>query len=257
MKATLIFVIVTLSYAFLTTPNANAKTIYYGTGVELVNLIRSEDTVFTFLSKVKSMKVPDGVVVNRYDTESGDTSELIVKPMISKIKGRLVFRLDTGETIKLKLRVFKKFQNRVTDDVYEFKPISEKADSHKDISEINALEAMKTMLRSDNHESFSFREVFADIWPWKKGVKTKLIKIYSGKNFNGYVYKITNTSRTKSAKVDVTELKLGNPDQARYIQVDNDGKIAPKKSVLLRIVAAPSSYHHDLTLPVRYVKEAK
>ncbi len=256
MKVTLIFIIVSLALSLVYPPQASAKTIYYGSNVELVNLIRSEDTVFTFMSKVKSMKVPDGVIVNRYDTESGDTSELIVKPMISKVNGRLVFRLDTGDTIKLKIRVFNKYENKITDDVYEFKPLAEKAEGHKDISEINALDAMKTMLRSDNHESFSVRDVFADIWPWKKGIDTKLIKIYSGKNFNGYVYKISNSSRNQSVKIDVTELKLGNPDQARYIQIDEE-TIPPKGSTLLRVVAAPSSYHRDLTLPVRFVKEEK
>ena len=94
-----------------------------------------------------------------------------------------------------------------------------------------------------------------------EGVDAMLLRVYAGKDFNGYVFKLTNKASKSKYQVDIRRLKIGEPNLALMSQVDRkviEPESTGKNVAYLTIVALPSSLSRDVVLPVAWVKkEAK
>ena len=96
------------------------------------------------------------------------------------------------------------------------------------------------------------------ISPGFKGVETKLIRIYTGNQYNGYVFELRNSTKLQTLFVNVQNLVLGDPNVAILSAVDQ-AILGPEGSghdkTYLRIVAKPSSLYNQLILPIQVIEK--
>jgi len=67
---------------------------------------------------------------------------------------------------------------------------------------------MKALIRGDTVVGYDIRQVDKDLDTGHRGVKAKLMTIYSGGQFNGYVFRLVNITRHQKYKVDIIKEKL-------------------------------------------------
>ncbi len=94
--------------------------------------------------------------------------------------------------------------------------------------------------------------------PIFKGVSTKLLKIYTGNKFNGYIFELTRTSWGKKVLLDISNLSMGEPNLALLSNLDSavlDGSSQEGQKTLLRIVAKPTAVYSQLLLPTELVEK--
>lgn len=235
-----------------------AREIIYGDSTEQLTIVHGEETILRFPSFVKTVSNVSDFQISPVDKTDPDYTLLAIKPIFRKSKGKILFVLDDGSLIKVLVRTIKKGLPSKTDSFYEF--ISKKSVIKKDqnITSISELELMKAMIRDDNVTGYKLRSLVRTIWTIDKGLKAKLIKLYTGKNFNGYVFRLENTLSKKTLKINPERIYLGRPNQAILSQID-DIKLYPKKIgkavTYLRIVAKPTTIYSDIKLPFESVLE--
>ena len=112
------------------------------------------------------------------------------------------------------------------------------------------LELMKAMVRWDRVVGYKVRNLQRTVNTGVKDLSAKLVRIYTGPKYNGYVFKIRNRSK-KSYAIDLKSLTLGTPNVALLSQVDKS-VIQPKKenATMLRIIAKPTSVYYNISLPI-------
>ena len=86
-------------------------------------------------------------------------------------------------------------------------------------SDVSDLELMKSMIRWDNVVGYKVRNLIRTVNTGVDGLSAKLVRVYTGPKYNGYVFKIRNESRKEYA-IDVKSLTLGVPNVALLSQVD-------------------------------------
>lgn len=239
---------------------SQAREIIFGDELETIIVGFGEKTILRFPSLVKTVSNISDFEIFPVDETDPDYSLLSIKPLFRKSKGKVLFVLDDGTVIRVLAKTVKNNMPSKIDSFYEFiskKNIVRKAQNLTSVSE---LELMKAMIRDDDVAGYKKRDLVRTIWKVKKGLKAKLIRVYTGKNLNGYVFRLENTLRRKSLKVSIDQINLGNPNLAIMGQVD-DEIIYPKKIgkavTYLRIVAKPTSVYTDIVLPYESFKEVK
>jgi len=169
--------------------------------------------------------------------------------------------LDNGETIKLKLKSIAKNLPETVDSIYDFKSNKQLIDKKSPESvKVTELELMKAMIRGDQVIGYKLRKLVRTMWSFKKGLDVKLLKIYTGNHFNGYVFGIKNKTY-KTIKFDLKTLQMGSPNLAVLSQIDNNGDLLSKSKkkdwTYLRVVAKPSSVFRDMKLPTGKITKGR
>ena len=180
---------------------------------------------------------------------------LSIKPRFTSGTSAVTFILSDGTLIKTKLVVVSGAIPEKTDSVYDFKSkdglVSQTGADHAG-SGLSELELMKAMLRGDEVTGYEVRNLIRTITPGFKGVTTKLVRIYTGNQFNGYIFELINMTRDQKLFVNVQNLALGDPNMAVISSVDH-AVIEPKEVTYLRIIAKPASAYQQLVLPIETV----
>ncbi len=232
-----------------------ARTIYYGSEVENVTVEFGGDTIFRFNGPVKTITRAPKFQIEPSDEKNPDYAVLSVTPRFSKGSGNLTFILANGAVVNTKIRILSKGIPEKTDSFYDFLPkedlIEKAANSGPDISD---LELMKGMIRWDQIVGVKVKSLVRTVNTGMSGISANLLRVYTTGKYNGYVFKIRNTSRSKIMKIDVRSLYLGTPNQAILSQVDKEA-LSPKSATFLRIVAKPSSVYYNINLPIGTVSK--
>ena len=239
--------------------SAMAKEIYYGKTPEPLFLIHKEEAILKFPELVKTISKTHDFEIAPLDLNNPDYSTLSIRPIFRKSKGDVTFIFDNGESLKLKIKTVSKEIPNKTDQVYVFKSKEELINPKKSKVNISALDLMKAMLRRDSVVGYKTKAHADKYLKIGDDLVCKLLKTYEGDRYTGYIFKISNKSKTSSAQIDLTQIKLGTPNTAILGQIDK--RLIPKRShadsyTYLRIVTKVNSFHKDLLLPFDYVEEA-
>ena len=87
-------------------------------------------------------------------------------------------------------------------------------------------------------------------------MSTRLIRIYTGNQFNGYIFELTNITKHQKLFINVQNLAIGDPNVAILSAVDQavvEPGSTERSKTYLRIVAKPSSIYNQLILPIQTV----
>ncbi|MGK5086904.1 hypothetical protein WDW86_05050 [Bdellovibrionota bacterium FG-2] len=235
---------------------AIAKTIYYGSETEVVSLVAGGPTLFRFPSEVKTISQSKRFTIAPATHDQPNYALLSVQPRVGSGGSSVVtFILSDGTIIKVKLVVVSAAIPEKTDSVYEFKSkesLLPQSGAGSPGSGVSELELMKAMLRGDEVAGYEVRNLTRTLIPGFKGVTTKLLRVYTGNQFNGYIFELHNKTRDQSLYINTQNLMLGDPNLAILSSVDQ-AVIEPKGETYLRIVAKPTSSYNQLILPVETI----
>lgn len=231
-----------------------ARTIYYGSEVETVTVAYGGPTIFRFNEEVKTISQAAKFKIAPADSKDPSYMVLSVTPRFTRGKSKVSFILANGAVVNMNIVIVSKALPEKTDSFYDFEPKERLIDNSnnqkgKNISE---LELMKAMIRWDSVVGYKARSLVRTVKTGVSGLSAKLVRIYTGPKYNGYVFKIRNNNRKKYA-IDVKSLTLGTPNVALLSQVDKKilkGSKSKENVTFLRIVAKPTSVYYNIALPV-------
>lgn len=249
MRVTLLMLLIAVS------SSAYAKVLFYGSERENVSLSPGVSTILRFDEEVKTITQASDFSIKPADPENPDYRMLAVKPLRSKASNNVTFILANDVVINARLQTVRSKLHEKTNTFYDFKakslqidPIS-KAGKGANVSEV---ELMKAMIRGDRVVGYNVRALSQKVRSGTEGIEARLLKVYSGPKYHGYIFEVTNTEEKKSYALDVKSLTLGRPNVAVLSQADQN-ILHPKdgeRSTILRIVAKPTSVYYAVTLPV-------
>ena len=242
--------------SFVAGQEAYSKTISYGTETEPISIASGKDTIFRFDEEVKTISQVKDLFIGPADAQDPNYRTLVVRPKLTNGTSVVTFILADESVMHAKIIVVAADMPEKTDTFYDFKPketsIDPKTDGAKGAA-VSEIDLMKGMIRSENVLGYGVRSLVRTVNSGIPEVTTKLVKVYTGPKYNGYVFQITNQSRTKAFSIDLKSLTLGSPNVALLSQVDGkqlNPNPGPGHETYLRIVAKASSVYYSVTLPV-------
>ncbi len=239
---------------------AEARTIFYGSETETITLVYGGSTLFRFPAEVKTISQARRFDIQPADGEQPNYTLLSVTPRFSTGKTPVAFILSDGTVIKTNLVVVSAAIPEKTDSIYDFKSKDSlvSADSGSTGSGLSEMELMKALIRGDSVSGYDVRNLIRTITPGIKGVEMKLVRIYTGNQFNGYIVEVTNVTKNQKLLLNVQNLVLGDPNVAILSTADNPVLEAPPAEghkTYLRIVAKPTSVYNQIILPVEVIEK--
>jgi len=231
-----------------------AKTIYYGSETEAVTLSYGGETIFRFNEPVKTISRASNFSIETADKTNPDYAVLSVTPRFTKGESKVTFLLANGAVVSTNIETVSNAIPEKTDSFYDFVPKSSLIEKEANVtSDITDIELLKSMVRREEVLGIEQRPIEREVHSGVADLKSKLVRLYTGAKFNGYVFKLTNVSKKKTYAVDLRYLTLGKPNLALLSQTDKD-KLKPNESTFFRIVAKPSSVYYNLNIPFGEVK---
>lgn len=245
--------------------SSQAKTIFFGSETETVTLVYGHETLFRFTGEVRTISQASRFEIAPANSDQPNYSLLSIRPRFSSGSSEVVFILADGTTIKTRLLTVSNAIPEKTDSIYDFKSkesLLDASDEGKVGSSLSELALMKAMIRGDQVTGYEVKNLVRTISPGFKGVETQLVRIYTGNQYNGYIFELKNVTPSQRLLVTVQNLMLGDPNVAILSMVDQpilEPKGSGHEKTYLRIVAKPSSLYNQLILPIQVVekKEAK
>lgn len=254
VKATLVtlglYVMLLLFLLTLLAGQAQAKTIYYGSAAEQVRVSHGGPTIFRFVKAVQTITNASRFQIKPANAADPSYQVLSVTPRFTNGLNEVSFFLADGQVVKTKIVVSP--NDPAADSYYDFKP-KDGGDSSEaeNAPKINEIELMKAMVRDDEVSGYKINRMSSAGRSKIAEASVELIRIYRGSPFNGYVYRVTNTSWRKNVEIDVRHIVVGEPNLAILSQSD-ESLLHPKgKGVyqtLVRVVAKNTASSNDVIL---------
>ena len=239
---------------------ATAKTIYFGSGVETLPIVYGGQTILRFEEPVKTISNAGDFIIKPVNDETPDYALLSVEPRVMAGKVDAVFILSGGDVAKLRLTVVPRHVGMKLDPIYDIKSQRSLVEARAEAAPfIGRLELMTAMIRGDQVTGCEISSPAIDLSSGSESTKVSLVKVYTGDQFKGYVYEISNLSSKKTFDLDVTKLQFGRPNQAilAYSDFDVLDKAGSGKSKSrLIVVAKPTAFFRDALLPIRVTRKA-
>ena len=263
VKITLAFLIAAIGIALSLLPTAEARIVYFGSETETITLVYGGATLLRFPMEVKTISQARHFEIGPANPDQPNYALLSIRPRFLSGSSEVVFILSDGTVIKTKLVVVSQAQPEKTDAIYDFKSKDtllsrdQESGSQGAGSNLNEMELMKAMIRGDEVSGYEVRNLIRSVSPGIKGVEIKLVRLYTGSLFNGYVFEIGNVTPKQKLFINVQNLMLGEPNVAILSAVDQP-VIEPKgkdgSKTYLRVVAKATSLYNQLMLPVEVVE---
>ena len=228
---------------------ALAKAVYYGSMPEQVRIKHGGPTIFRFPKAVQTITGAGRLTIKPANEADPSYMTLSVTPRFTNGLNEVAFFLADGSVIKTKILVSP--NDPAADSYYDFKPKDAQDSDQSDANapKISEVELLKAMVRDDDVAGYKVSRFSSDVPSKLSAASVELIRIYKGTPFNGYVYRVTNTSWRKVVEVDVRHLSVGEPNLAILAQSDED-RLYPKgkgtHQTLVRIVAKNTSSSRDV-----------
>lgn len=232
---------------------AQAKTIYYSKSevsvvvpyVDTDGDMIAEPITFVFPRDVKAVKNKSLFMIHPEDRSDPNYSRLSVIPMIKKGVQRITFSLSDGQIIKVKAKIVSNPKNWISE--YQFSPREALAKKKRNGLNISDLDVMKAIFNGEVLLNFKYSSVNRRINCGYWGLYGRLIKVYVGKETKGYVITLSNRTKNKEYKIDLSKIYFKGQDLNRSIITHSPYiRLVPKKygqsNTILRIVA-DSSVH--------------
>ncbi|MBI2603755.1 MAG: hypothetical protein HYW48_11950 [Deltaproteobacteria bacterium] len=243
---------------------ALAKMIYYGSETETLTIAYGAATLLRFDEEVKTISQASKFIIEPADQNDPNYRLLSIKARVPEGKDSVSFILANDTVVNLQVVTVPSHVPEKKDSFYDLKAKELSIDPAKDSvqgSDVSELELMKAMIRSDKIIGYEAKAIIRSVDTGVEGITAKLVKVYTGPKFNGYIFKVSNVSSSMSYAVDLKSLTLGRPNTALLSQVDTK-ILAPHgseggrdSSTFLRIVAKSSSVYYTVTLPVAPIQQ--
>lgn len=234
--------------------NLTANTIFYGSERELVSIVYGSSTILRFDEEIKTIAQASDFRITPADVENPDYRMLSIKPLKKEASNDVTFILANDAVIILKLKAVSEKGKTKPKAFYDFKPKRVKLDAiNKPLgSQVSEVELMKAMIRRDKVVGYQVKNLSQKVRTGIEGIEAYLIQVYSGPNFHGYAFRVTNTSHSKNYALDLKSLTLGRPNVAILSQSDHKILYAhgSERNTILRIITKPTSISYAITLPV-------
>ncbi len=254
-----LYVILFLVLGFLLiTQKAEAKVIVYGNTAEQIRIVYGGPTIFRFQKAVQTITGAGRFSIKPANANDPSYTVLAVTPHFTNGVNDVLFFLTDKSVVRTKIVVSP--SDPAADSYYDFKS-RESGDvgETENAPPITEVELLKALVRDDTVAGYKIHKV-AQIFPSKNSdAKAELIRIYRGTPFNGYVFKLTNTSWKKNVEVDVRHIAVGEPNLAILSQSD-ETTLYPKgkgpDSTLIRVVAKNTASSSDVILAMESDEKA-
>ena len=236
---------------------AFARIIHYGEAKETVTVSYGGPTIFRFDEDVKTISQASRYKIEPSDSANPSYKMLSVIPRFTNGSNDVTFILANGAVVQTRIVVVPKALPEKTDSFYDFRPKDQLIDRETFSAQednVTTLELMKAMIRSDKMVGYQVRSLERSVRSGMSNVEAKLVKVYTGPKYNGYIFEVENKSSKKSYAIDLLALTLGKPNLAILSQTDEkvlEPKGKNKKyKTYLRIVAKPTSVYYSVRLPI-------
>jgi hypothetical protein len=255
MKKLILLIGLFLMFSF----SLQAKEIYYGSAPEFVTI--SKETIFRFHKQVRTISQAHRFEIRPADVNDPDYSMLSIRPRFSKGTTKVAFVLSDGSVVNLKLKIVKN-KGGNTEPFYDLKPKSMLIErSEQSLPVLTVMDFMKSIDRDDNIVGYKRKVVSKKVSTgYIKGVSAKLVRVYTGKDYKGFVIELRNKYRTKSYKTQLDELRFKSSNQSIISLVDDEILVPKGKGnhrTTLKVVAKPTASIDDIVLPIKLLVEKK
>ena len=248
--AVTLYLVLFALFAALLVRNAEAKTVTYGSAVEQVRIKHGGPSIFRFPKAVQTITGASRLQIKPANDADPSYTVLAVTPRFTNGVNEVSFFLTDGSVVKTKILVSP--NDPAADGLYDFKSKdaldSVDSDNAPVISEV---ELLKAMIRDDEVSGYKLSRVSEQVTSKQPAASVELIRIYKGSPFNGYVFRITDTSWRKNVDVDVRHITVGDPNLAILSQSDDSVLVPKGKGVhqtLVRVVAKNTASSRDVIL---------
>lgn len=243
-------IFIVLAMVFLLVARAEAKIIVYGTGAEQVRIKHGGPTIFRFPKAVQTISGASKLQIKPANASDPSYTDLEVTPRFTNGVNEVIFFLVDKSVVRTKIIVSP--NDPAADGLYDFKSSeSAEAGDSENAPAISEVELLKAMVRDDTVSGYKINRVSQGFPSKNPSARAELIRIYRGSPFNGYVFKLINTSWKKNVEVDVRHLTVGDPNLAILSQSDETILYPKGKGVsetLVRVVAKNTSSSSDVIL---------
>ena len=199
-----------------------ARIIYYGSETQLAMVAYGGPTIFRFNEEVKTISQASRFTITPADSEKPDYTTLSVNPRFTRGSSKVTFILSNGVVVTIKIIIVSKKIPENVDSFYDFRPKETLIEKNVGTQghNITELDLMKAMIRGETVVGYRTRTLIRTVNSGVRWVSAKLVRIYTGPKFNGYIFKIRNGSSRKKYAFTLEKLSLGQPNQALLSQVD-------------------------------------
>jgi hypothetical protein len=248
--AVTLYLVLFAIFAIFLVRNAEAKVVSYGSAIEQVRIKHGGPTIFRFPKAVQTITGASRLQIKPANDADPSYTVLAVTPRFTNGVNEVAFFLTDGSVVRTKILVSP--NDPAADGLYDFKSKDalDSADS-ENAPVISEVELLKAMVRDDVVSGYKVSRVSEPISSKQNSANVELIRIYRGSPFNGYVFKVTNTSWKKNVDVDARHITVGEPNLAILSQSD-DPVIFPKgkgvHQTLVRVVAKNTASSRDVIL---------
>jgi len=240
---------------------AAAKTVYYADSPETLKFAVGTETLVKFDSPVKTISSASLFEIKPANKEDPDFGLLTIEPRSVGSQSLVVFILANGTTLKLKLVAVKKDEK--AEGFYELKSKygeDREALSNQAFQVPGRLDLMRAMIRGDTLSGYDITTPNAAVSSGNADISTKLVKVYTGREFYGFIYELTNESSSKTYEIDIRRLKVGRPNAGLLSYTDLE-KLPPsgekKTSARIIVVTKPVGFGQNVLLPVGQIPKGK
>ncbi len=227
------------------------KDVFFGTATESIEVPFGEKTILIFSKKVKSHSKTSSYRIKPEDESNPDYTTFTISPNFTTGTSRVSFILENGKNARLEFKTVQNLDTGFKELTYEIKP-----KAYVDVSKappIGEVELLKAIIRDDSVTGYKRRVLSKSVPSGKRGVTSRLVRTYKGRNLHGYVFKLKNEMKRTKVDIDVRKLRLGSPNLAILSQADFQ-TLAPKGKgddvSFVRIVAKPSSQYKAVLMPM-------
>ncbi|MBX2996122.1 MAG: hypothetical protein KF681_14950 [Bdellovibrionaceae bacterium] len=244
-----LYFIFVVFFALLLSSRAEAKTVIYGSGMEQVRIKYGAPTVFRFQKAVQTITGAGRLQVEPANKLDPNYKILSVDPRFTNGVNEVTFFLTDNSVVRTKILVSP--NDPAADSFYDFKGRDSDDIADENAPPMTEVELLKAMYRSEGIPGYKLVRT-SQSFPSKNGNgSVELLRIYQGNPFNGYVFKIRNTSWRKNLEIDVRHITVGNPNMAILSQSDESTLFPKGKGInetLVRVVAKNTSSSRDVVL---------
>lgn len=245
-----LYVMALLLLSALLASRAEAKTIVYGPGIEQVRIKYGPPTIFRFDSPVQTITGAGRLQIEPANKADPTYKVLSITPRFTNGVNEVTFFLSNNSVVRTKILVSPK--DPAADTFYEFKSreSAENGDA-ENAPVISEVELLKAMVREDSVSGYKLSRMSQSFPSKNSNAKVELVRIYKGNPFNGYVFKVKNTSWRKNLEIDVRHITVGDPNLAILSQSD-ETVLYPKgkgpQETYVRVVAKNTASSRDVIL---------
>lgn len=245
----ILYFVFVVFFVSLLASKAEAKTVVYGSGTEQVRIKYGAPTVFRFQKAVQTITGAGRLQVEPANKLDPNYKILSVVPRFTNGVNEVTFFLTDNSVVRTKILVSP--SDPAADTFYDFKARDSDDAADENAPPMTEVELLKAMYRSDSIPGYKLVRMSQSFPAKNRNAKVELVRIYQGRPFNGYVFKIRNASWSKNLEIDVRHITVGKPNMAILSQSDESTLFPKGKGVnetFVRVVAKNTSSSRDVIL---------